>query len=195
MDIDELSTFLDQKLKLTYEIKKRKLINNVDELQLGHNKMDLLRQNLLKFDQLKVYPRSKDQIKLHHMISSAMAKLIYTPAVFNKNRKAIAEYNGFKRTENFCAISLPRREGKSILYFQKIAASLVSIPGLQILFLTNNMPNAKTTLALVGDALLNVYGLKQGKNLNITDKRITVTFPDGKTSYVTAMSALSHPNK
>lgn len=196
MNIQDVIDFVNAKSSEGHEIKRQRVAQEVDKLTAGHALMTRLRQGLSRFDELDYYARSKDQVLMHNLMLSALAKLLYGPETFDRFKRAIAKFNGFKSLDWFLACMLPRREGKSISLEQLIATLLALCPGIKIAFIVNNLKNAESSCAKIKDFLRIVYG-KEDKSDLPTDRArsIKVSHPDGNISSFMAFSGQGNPNK
>lgn len=141
----------------------------ISALDNGHMMMDSLRARLTSLDTNKLY-RSYNQVLIHVMLMSACVEQVYGPDSC-KYEAEIKRYNDFMTMRSECAITMPRRQGKTRAVAMFVAAAMMEIPGFDaICFAASEVSAGKESgmLGLVYKILKNDFGvtkfIKNNKN-------------------------------
>ncbi len=104
---------------------------NSTEFQKGNMTYNAIRENLEKFDTIKKYRRSPDQVRFHMGVIEGLAAFIYKSAL-RDNEYEIMEYNGFDSLKHITFLTMPRRGGKTFATVMLICVLLMCVERIRI---------------------------------------------------------------
>lgn len=145
MDITNFREFYDGVEDENPLPKRARIMDQLNDLQLGHQYMYTLMHNLSRYDTESKFPRSRDQVLIHRKMCAVAARVIYRYATFERYKMDIMREHGFDDVRNKLAAMMPRREGKTVGSAQWYAAMLVSVPWSNICLVASNQRAAGQT--------------------------------------------------
>lgn len=123
------------------------------QLEAGHALMDTVRDNMVKYDDnAGIWVRSPDQAEIMDIYQKAICGIVYKD-LMRTHLPDILEYNGFDECTGGLVVSAPRRFGKTLCIAIWAAILLVSIPGIEMLVISQDGKAADKNTGILGAIL------------------------------------------